>query len=87
MPPLQPWSAITSCTEADRRAGGRRKYNATRQFSADMRRIEVQKLILEYRLAHGSRARIARELCIRRPSRRDIHTWVSVRYWRSSISC
>jgi hypothetical protein len=43
MPQRQPWSAITSCAEADRRAGGRRRYNALLQFNADLRRIEVER--------------------------------------------
>ena len=73
MPPRQPWSAITSTSEANRRAAGRRHYNAQRQFSADFRRIEVQSLIREYGFGHGVMARIARELGVAAStSRRDI---------------
>ena len=59
---MSTWSAITSTSEANRRAAGRRHYNAQRQFSAHLRRIEVQRLLLEYGYEHGVRARIAARL-------------------------
>jgi hypothetical protein len=62
MPSSQPWSAFTSTTEAHRRASGRRKYNALRQFNADVRRIKVGELVVEYGFVRGTNARVAREL-------------------------
>ncbi len=59
MPSRQSWSAFTASSEVNRRAAGRRKYNAVRRLNADLRRVQVQKLILEYGFVHGSRARIA----------------------------
>jgi hypothetical protein len=63
MPPTQPWSAFTSTDEAHRRASGRRRYNAVRRFNADVRRIEVERLLMQYGFAtRGARARVARKL-------------------------
>lgn len=56
------WSAPTSTAEAHGRASGRRKYNALRQFNADLRRIEVGKLLTEYGFIRGTNARIAKDL-------------------------
>ena len=56
------WSAFTSIEEARRRAGGRSHYNSLRGFNADLRRVEVGKLVTEYGVGRGIRARIAREL-------------------------
>jgi len=57
MPQSQPWSNFTSTAEAHRRASGRRKHNALRQFNADVRRIEVALLMSEYGFAtRGVRA-------------------------------
>jgi hypothetical protein len=51
------WDAVC------RRAGGRRHYNAWRQFQQQHRRLEVSALLGRYGIAkHGVQARIAREL-------------------------
>lgn len=62
MPIASSWSAFTTTSEANRRAAGRRHYNAMRRFNGDLRRVEVGKLITAYGLGRGVKARIAREL-------------------------
>ena len=65
--PNNSWSAPTSSDEANRRAAGRRKYNAHRQFVAVIRRKKVAELAWEYGLEkRGSRARIAKALDVHR---------------------
>ena len=56
------WSAPTTAEVAHRRAGGRRAHNLRRQFAAARRRVEVVRLLGEYGLGPGVRARVAREL-------------------------
>jgi hypothetical protein len=62
------WSRPASRDEVERRASGRRRYNAERQERAAFRRLEVLQLLrenggLDYRV----QARIARRLRCRRP--------------------
>jgi len=65
--PSKNWSALTSSDEANRRAAGRRKYNAHRQFVALIRRKRVAALAWQYGLEkRGSRTRIAEELEVHR---------------------
>jgi len=56
------WSTPVSSTEAYRRAGGRRHYNAIRQFQAEWRRSQVAKLLLEQGDKYGVQADLARKL-------------------------
>lgn len=56
------WSAHISTAEAHRRASGRRKYNALRQFNGDLRRVVVGRLLTEYGFVRGTNARIAKDL-------------------------
>ncbi len=56
------WSERVSDTEAARRAGGRRRYNAVRQFRAVLRRRKVARLYLEFGGGYGCQAEIARRL-------------------------
>jgi hypothetical protein len=56
------WSARVSADEAHRRAAGRRAYNLRRQLDASYRRTEVVRLLAQYGLRPGVRARIARDL-------------------------
>jgi len=56
------WSRPVSADEAYRRAAGRRAHNLRRLLDASYRRTEVVRLLAEYGLKRGVRARIAREL-------------------------
>jgi hypothetical protein len=56
------WSRPVSADEAYRRAAGRRAYNLRRQLDASYRRTEVVRLLGEYGLRPGVRARIATDL-------------------------
>jgi DNA invertase Pin-like site-specific DNA recombinase len=56
------WSQPTTWEEVKKRAAGRYKYNALRQFHAALRRREVLKRLAAYGWTYGSQARIAREL-------------------------
>jgi len=47
------WTTSTSCSEAHRRAGGRRAYNKHRQFIALMRRHLVLDIAIELNWRHG----------------------------------
>jgi hypothetical protein len=58
----QAWSHPTSDAAAWARAGGRRRYNATRQARAELRRAEVVRLLGTLGLRHGTQAVIARRL-------------------------
>jgi hypothetical protein len=58
----KPWSAPTTPQEVYRRAGGRRRYNATRQLRAALRRRAVLKLLGEFGLGYGTQQRIAARL-------------------------
>jgi hypothetical protein len=56
------WQARVSADEAHRRAAGRRKYNAVRQFRARVRRQEVLRLLGAFGWGYGVQARIAAAL-------------------------
>ena len=61
------WSTPTDFDTVCRRAAGRRRYNAVRQFRAAYRQVEVIRLLRQYGLfTHGTQARIARELGVSR---------------------
>ena len=60
------WGAWTPNTEAARRAGGRRRYNQVRQLNADMRLLEVARLVKEIGLGHGAQARMVQVLGVGR---------------------
>ncbi|MBI3966634.1 MAG: HTH domain-containing protein [Chloroflexi bacterium] len=63
------WSAPTSNTEAYRRAGGRRHYNAWRRFMAVDRQRLVAQLALEEGFGffqRGAQARLAKRLGVSR---------------------
>lgn len=73
------WSARTSAAEAIARAGGRRRYNASRSFNAILRRAEVIRRLGVYGPGRGSKARIARELGVSRSTvTRDVQAVVDV---------
>ena len=77
------WAAPTSRDEAYRRASGRRRYNAWRQFRAAYRRHQIIDVALQLRLgffARGAQAAIARALGV---SRSTIHRDV----WRLMSAC
>jgi IS30 family transposase len=80
------WSDPTDPRNAARRAGGRRRYNATRQFLAAERRLKVARLVHEYGNDWGVRARIAQELGVHRSTvTRDIQAireGLYARAWR-----
>src|SRR5688500_17808012 len=55
------WSAHTSFSEVQRRAGGRSRYNDRRRVAAALRRIQVMELLQsETILTRGTQARLAR---------------------------
>jgi hypothetical protein len=56
------WSELTTWEEVKRRAGGRAKYNALRQFGAAMRRRQVLHLLGELGWTYGVQATMARRL-------------------------
>jgi hypothetical protein len=56
------WSRPVSADEAARRAAGRRAFNLRRQVAASTRQVEVVRLLGQYGIGRGMRARIAREL-------------------------
>jgi hypothetical protein len=56
------WSTPVSPTEAARRAGGRRRYNATRTFRAAVRRRQVIELLFAHGFTYGSQRRAAEAL-------------------------
>jgi len=58
----QAWTQPTSDAAAWARAGGRRRHNATRRARAELRRVEVARLLGTLGLRHGSQAVIARRL-------------------------
>jgi hypothetical protein len=61
------WSAETSATEAARRAGGRRRYNAHRQALALYRRRKLARMLrAKDMLTRGYQARLARKLGVSR---------------------
>lgn len=61
------WSFPTTPDEVARRAGGRRHYNAWRQFRALHRRSEVaRRLTVQGAFRRGFQARLARELGVSR---------------------
>ena len=60
------WSRPVSFEEACRRAGGRRRYNAVRQFKALLRRQRVVELLLRWGMRRGVQSRIAVELGVHR---------------------
>ena len=60
------WSARVSDSLAQRRAGGRRRYNAVRRVNAECRKNEVARLLRCLGLGRGSRAEIARRLGVSR---------------------
>jgi hypothetical protein len=68
------WSEPVSDDLAARRAGGRRRYNARRAILARFRQARVMELLCAAPpLAHGTQARIARELGVHRSTvSRDI---------------
>ena len=69
------WSAPTESYA--RRAGGRRRYNAQRQFIAEYRRTQLSRLLFckGAFLEHGIQARLARELGVSRSTIcRDLQT-------------
>jgi hypothetical protein len=59
------WSEPTSDAEAQRRAGGRRAFNARRRFQRLVRRIKVIELLGRYGFFRNG-AKIARELGVSR---------------------
>ena len=58
--PLPTWDAVC------RRAGGRRHYNAVRQFQAAQRLLQVLALLNDFGLGRGSQSRIAERLGVHR---------------------
>ena len=60
------WSRPTSADEACRRAGGRRRYNAVRQFQAILRRKTVLELLLKLGHRRGVQSLIAARLGVHR---------------------
>jgi len=56
------WSNPTSLSEASRRAGGRRAYNALRRDLKLIRRRDVMQLMLQYGCNRGVQARMAATL-------------------------
>ena len=59
------WSDPTSDEEAQRRAGGRRLYNGTRQVLAELRRLRLIRTVRRLDLmlcGRGTQARLARLL-------------------------
>ena len=62
------WSAGTSWDEISKRAAGRRRYNAVRQFRAADRRAAVARLLFVQGALteHGTQARLARQLGVSR---------------------
>lgn len=63
---ISAWSTPTTYDEVCRRAGGRRRYNAVRQFLAILRRKRVLDLLRRYGVRRGVQTRIARELGVNR---------------------
>jgi transposase len=53
---------IANEIEAIKRAAGRRRYNAVRQFRAAYRRRKVAELLMGTGLKHGCQAEVARQL-------------------------
>lgn len=60
------WNATTDSASAARRAGGRRHYNAVRQFQADERRRRVVELLDEIGFCRGYQSKIAKALGVHR---------------------
>lgn len=64
------WSAPTSSDVVARRAGGRKRYNAVRHLLAELRRTEINRLLLEDPDVHvfrrGIQSRIAERLKVHR---------------------
>ena len=68
------WSDPVSTYEANARAGGRNRYNCTRQWQALARRHTVIELVQDRGLGYGVRAQIARELGVSRSTiTRDVN--------------
>ncbi|QDU25896.1 hypothetical protein ETAA8_09680 [Anatilimnocola aggregata] len=63
---LAEWTDSISNDEARRRAGGRRRYNALRQFQADHRQMLVAKMIQASGFRRGVQSEIARKLGVDR---------------------
>jgi hypothetical protein len=61
--PYKKWARMAPATpEEIRLARGRRRYNAVRKQQAEIRRVEVERLVYEFGWKHGMQARIARHL-------------------------
>ncbi len=60
------WGCGTNDSEASRRAGGRRKYNAVRQSMALIRQAEVAKMYCAGGFRWGIQSEIARKLGVHR---------------------
>jgi hypothetical protein len=63
------WYHPTDYDEVCRRAGGRRRYNAHRQFLAEYRRRQIVKLLVDQKivlLAHGYQTRLAEHFGVSR---------------------
>ncbi|MBW4639789.1 MAG: hypothetical protein KME05_16445 [Gloeocapsa sp. UFS-A4-WI-NPMV-4B04] len=56
------WSASTDIHTVCRRAGGRRSYNAHRQFQASWRRVQVVSFLRQWGFKHGVQRQIASAL-------------------------
>ena len=64
LPPRRRWSEPTSLDLVNRRASGRRRYNAVRKLRADLRSLDVMRRMLAYQWARGAQARVAVDLGI-----------------------
>ncbi|HEY5387699.1 MAG TPA: hypothetical protein VIL79_07330 [Thermoleophilia bacterium] len=60
------WGETVPADVAARRAGGRRRYHATRHLARELRRQQVVELWQVYGLEHGAQAAIARALGVHR---------------------
>jgi hypothetical protein len=78
---LVEWGAPVPFTEACRRAGGRRHYNAWRKIIVEYRRVQVSRLLRRHGLAHGAQAHIARALGVH-PSTISRDVSALLREWR-----
>jgi len=83
------WSAPTDWETVCRRNAGRRHYNAVRRFRQAVRRKQVAELLSQAEsLAHGTLARIARDLGVSKSTiTRDVQFLLSLTRPCPSCGC
>ena len=60
------WATPTSVEVVQRRAAGRRRYNAVRRLRAQLRGVTAFRLMCQYDWARGAQSRVAAELGVHR---------------------